>query len=231
MSSEQAGARVWVALVASLVICLFATPAVSNAAAPYEPNDSRASASGPLVEGQTISGGLETENDVDYFKFYVAAGSAQASFFLINTTEAQPDSFYANLRAGFELVDVGGERLASSVVESTGEIVYTLGPGKYYLTVAPDLFNGFDQQISYDIQVRGGVSTYESVQSRCAALKAASAAPAKALKKAKSALKKAKGKKQGKAKAVKKAKAAVKAAQMAFNKAKRQSDKYCFIPQ
>ena len=52
----------------------------------YEPNDSYITASGPLAAGTSYSAGTETDNDEDYYYFYVP--QRMQMFFNLTTTHA-----------------------------------------------------------------------------------------------------------------------------------------------
>ena len=44
-----------------------------RAAGPYQPNDALASAIGPVAGGQTYTGAIESQGDLDYFFFYATS--------------------------------------------------------------------------------------------------------------------------------------------------------------
>lgn len=122
--------------VVALLAALVAVGAVERASAqpPYEPNDSLLTAAGPLANNTTYTAADETENDVDYFYFYVTTPStAQLTFTL------------TNLGGGFS-----GPYVYAEVTDSHGDGITYLGSvyaadydtasisleaGKYYVRV------------------------------------------------------------------------------------------------
>lgn len=197
---------------------------VANALGEFEPNDSRQTAAGPLVSLQTYSATMETENDLDYFKFYVADRSAQTSFLAIKNSGDGFDSM------NMELVDSGGMVLQRAFAfgrqGTTGEILYSVGPGKYFLRFSAWVFSG---PIGYEFQVRGGVSPYSLVQKRCKARKATLAL--RRTERSRAARKLAAAKRRRvKGAAVEKARANYRAANRLFQKASRQAATFCLIP-
>jgi len=197
---------------------------IANAVGEFEPNDNQRTAAGPLVLLQTYSATMETENDLDYFKFYVAEGSAQTSFLATKTSSSDQ---FASMR--MELVDSGGMVLTRNEFGrrgATGEITYSVGPGKYFLRFTPSSWYG---PMGYEFQVRGGVSPYSLVEKRCKARKAT--LTLRRTERSQAARKLAAAKKRRvKGAAVKKARANYRAANRLFQRASRQVARFCLIP-
>lgn len=100
------------------------------AAGEYEPNDDRASSTGPLKGGKWYSATFETENDVDWYLLYVKTYS-QMDFSAEMTKSC---GYNAYLR----LLDLDGEYVDDFVagdVNQTRHMYRTLTPGRYYLEI------------------------------------------------------------------------------------------------
>lgn len=113
---------------------LFVSAFSSNAWATgeFEPNDNRDTAYGPLEGGMPYTATFETDNDVDWYVFYVKTYSQMDfSATMVSATE----SFH---RAFLELRDKDGHFLdsfASGYLNQTEHLLLTLNPGRYYLEV------------------------------------------------------------------------------------------------
>jgi len=121
----------WVSLGVSALLVL-ALAASAHAAGEYEPNDSRDSAYGPLAGGTPYTGTIETDNDVDWFAFYVKTYS-QMDF---SATMVKSCSSFGE--ASIELYDKDGRYIRYFYTGSpneTSHLLVTLNPGRYYLEV------------------------------------------------------------------------------------------------
>lgn len=119
----------------ALVACLLAVLALAasaTAAGEFEPNDSRDSAFGPLAGGVDYTARFETDNDVDWYVFYVRA-YGQFDFSATSIDSDCPSNW-----ASVELKDLDGKWLDSfdpGSVNETNHLYLTLNPGRYYLLV------------------------------------------------------------------------------------------------
>jgi hypothetical protein len=122
--------RLGISLAACLLLVLaFASGA--KATGEYEPNDTRDSAYGPLAGGTDYTARFETENDVDWYVFYVRQYS-QMDF----SATGAPDCIW--VLAKVELRDLDGksiERFESGWTGETNHLYLTLEPGRYYLEI------------------------------------------------------------------------------------------------
>lgn len=119
------GARLFIALMLA-VTATIAAPA--SALAQYEPNEGLGQAYGPLVGGTPYSGGIETQNDQDWFYFYTS-GQAQIDISIVLTSTCG-GVVLQFVDSDNRIID---ERYSTGAVE---HILYTVpGPAKYYLVV------------------------------------------------------------------------------------------------
>jgi hypothetical protein len=133
----------------SLALLLVAVPMAwadtsLSGSASYEPNDSIATAYGPLAGGVTYAGGLETQNDEDWFYLYTN-GQQQFDISFTNLTDG-----CTNLIMSF--VDANGEELhyVRPNVNETRHILYTSpGAARYYLRV----YDLIGETCSYQLRV------------------------------------------------------------------------------
>jgi hypothetical protein len=113
-------------------LALFLLPAVAGAAGEYESNDLRETAYGPLAGGADYTATFETNNDVDWYVFYIKTYS-QMDF---SATKVAPTS--CSGVAHLELRDKDGKTIEyfhSGVVNETEHLRTTLTAGRYYLEV------------------------------------------------------------------------------------------------
>jgi hypothetical protein len=226
---------------AVLLIALAALGSAPSArAAPYEPNDSSSSASGPLTLGQTYAAALETPSDLDFFFFYVTLpGTAQVELTVTNFDggKAASDINLAILDASLSLIAAqtfiakGETRVASTA----------LGPGKYFVEVATN--QGFGN--SYSLTPGGATGTfgtYSQVAGRCSAAMTAATAARRGLDRAQAKLQRTTARlrrsryapraAQAKARtAHNKAKAQVKSKRLALREAGKSQEPWCSLPQ
>lgn len=113
----------------ALSLLVFAPSA--SATGEFEPNDSRDTAYGPLEGGKSYTATFETENDVDWYIFYVKTYS-QMDFTASEVTNCQFHSVV------FRLVDKDGKFVESFVAGPVNQVNHmrlTLNPGRYYFEV------------------------------------------------------------------------------------------------
>lgn len=121
--------------VAGLLMLLLA--GVAYGKGEYEPNDSRATAAGPLAGGTTYTATRETDNDVDWYRFYVKTYSQMDFWATIDKSSPDCSSYsYTYMK----LYDKDGEELDASGLypnstDVTEHLLITLNPGRYYLRV------------------------------------------------------------------------------------------------
>lgn len=138
----------------------------SIAAAPFEPNDSYITATGPVFSGTNYSGALETSNDRDYFFFYLPR-QTQLQFRLTNTSSKESlvcSSIAQQLPSEVDYVNDGS--LSAFNGESASGAV-TLQPGKYYFIV--ECPNTIGESYTFSLSPPGVTSTYEPFALACAA--------------------------------------------------------------
>lgn len=112
------------------VLALLAFSPTASATNEFEPNDSRDAATGPLEGGKWYSATFETENDEDWYVFYVKTYSQMD--FSATMTKSCLYNAYLTLR------DLDGEYVGDFVagdVNQTLHLLLTLNPGRYYLEV------------------------------------------------------------------------------------------------
>lgn len=157
-------------LLSALALSSALTPSAEAAQDPYEPNDSIVSAAGPLAFDQTLAGELHTQDDRDFFFFYVASRAP-----------SQATLAAANLGVGLEspLIDV---TIMDAEVTPLGAISYlepgtrrdvtlTLPPGKYLVEVA--VGQAYSATLATPYTLTGGGSresfgSFSQVAGRCA---------------------------------------------------------------
>lgn len=127
-------------LLSAIAAALLAAFALGGTAAAS--NDTVVGASGPILNGQTYEESIATENDVDWWVFYTGASTALDVALL----GLGPDDCFGPT---MNLTDANGEVLAQSDEANRNEtehILYTVGPGTFYVQVLPYLSPcvGFD---------------------------------------------------------------------------------------
>jgi hypothetical protein len=119
---------------ASILLALLAIGAAAPSAARADPNDSPSGASGPLLNAESWTGAIGTENDVDWFVLYAQAGSEMEA----GLVGLGPESCFG---PEMELYASDGSLLSdtSGYAETyeTKFIRRTIGPGTYFLKVFP----------------------------------------------------------------------------------------------
>ncbi|HEX5989375.1 MAG TPA: hypothetical protein VFY75_04085 [Solirubrobacterales bacterium] len=157
--------RLAVAAIAALLM-LFAADRAS-AQPPFEPNDSLLTAAGPLANNTTYTAADETENDVDYFYFYVTTPStAQLTFTLTNLGGGFSEPYVwgeITESHGYEIAELESVRAANYDTTSI-----SLEAGKYYFRVQ----GGSGYGASYKFTTSGtdgAFGDFAAIAARCAA--------------------------------------------------------------
>jgi hypothetical protein len=170
LKSVPGGGRVryLLAVGGALAGLLIAAPAASAAQPPYEPNDSLLTAYGPLRLGQTYTAAMETENDRDYFYFYVNSPSSSQ----VNLTIKDLGGGGEYAGAEFELQNSHGQDLDSGGgVDRVGDYRtanITLTAGKYYVEVRPTEDYGATYSLTTG-GTEGAFGEYAPIGAQCAA--------------------------------------------------------------
>lgn len=158
----------------------------ASGAGPYEPNDSFNTAYGPLSAGTAYPGAFETENDVDYFYFYLPT-LTQMQYQLVTPGS---NGYYNAVTIYRAELDGSTTYESFLYVEAgnTGIGAVTLERGKYFAVICSgsncsDAETG--DKYSFKILPAGITSTYEPFAAECAAARAPVQAAANALRAAK----------------------------------------------
>lgn len=116
--------------ICACVAALLAFTANAWATGEFEPNDTRDTASGPLAGGTDYTATFETNNDVDWYLFYLRSYSQMD---ISATLVSGCDS------AAIELLDKDGKELqyfySGDVNGETRHLMTTLAAGRYYFEV------------------------------------------------------------------------------------------------
>lgn len=152
------------------IAALALTTGTADAQPPYEPNDSLLTGFGPLANNSTYTAALETENDVDFYYFYVTTPStAQLTFTLTNLGGGEP---YAELEG--DVTDSHGDWVATigSYIEPSDYATasVSLTAGKYYVEVDPEFSGEYGE--SYRLTTSGtdgAFGPYAAIAANCAA--------------------------------------------------------------
>jgi hypothetical protein len=132
-----------------LVLVTSMVGASSASGSPYEPNDNAAQAA-PLIGGGPFDAALETENDVDWYTFYVL-GPTQLHIDFFNTAPLCTSYPCANL--SITLLDhLTNELTATPFTEPTkaNEINRSVSTGQYYVTVTSCCKNEATYELRFD---------------------------------------------------------------------------------
>jgi hypothetical protein len=160
-----------VGALATLSLALGLAPKSLAAEAPYEPNDSILSATGPLAIDQTYVAGLETQSDMDFFFFYVT--SPRTSDVTLTVRNLGGGSQSSDIQATItdsSATPVGGLSFISGGEARTATIA--LRPQKYFIEVSAN--TGFGD--TYSLTGGGGSGAfgpYAQIAARCASATAA----------------------------------------------------------
>lgn len=112
---------------AAVVVLAVTSPA--DASGEFEPNDSRGSAYGPLVGETDYAATFETDNDSEWYFFYVGSDASQIDISATGMAESNCDASVSLLDADGELIDF----FYLPVDEETNHLHVTLDAGQYYL--------------------------------------------------------------------------------------------------
>jgi hypothetical protein len=157
-------------LVLVAVVCLGVTAFEAGAAfaePPYEPNDSILTAAGPLAVNQTYTAGIETENDVDYFYFYVTGPTAAQVTITLTSLGGSRGDFYGEIDNS-EGSDVASFGEVSSEAGKYATKSVTLEPGKYLVKVAAA--GGYGESYKFTTSGTGGAfGSYATIAAQCQA--------------------------------------------------------------
>jgi hypothetical protein len=169
----------------SLFALVFAAE-LRAAVGPYEPNDSVASAVGPVAGSQTYAGAIESQGDLDYFFFYVTApGAGQVTLTARNLGGGTGVSNIDATVLDSSMTPVGGLSYINRGQEKTATL--TLRPQKYFIEVRST--EGFGD--TYSLTGGGAFGSYQQIASRCAAGTAATAKAKRGLTRAQAKLQRA----------------------------------------
>lgn len=151
-------ARLVLACVAIGAVGASTVPAAAFATGEYEPNDSLSTAFGPLAGGLDYAATFETENDGDWYRFYVRNYSQVELSAVTLDYRCQSSNNVMTIR----LRDGDGKNLRffylPSSVRREGEVArlrLTLDAGRYFITATHD---GFCEQTVYRIRVDPGMA-------------------------------------------------------------------------
>jgi hypothetical protein len=167
--------------VALVAICC---PSQGRAAGlPFEPNDSLASAFGPLAVAQAYEAGLEGGSDRDFYFFYATAPSAGAVVLTVRNLGG--GSALSGVDA--TLLDANETPVAALPYLEDGEVRSAearLAPQKYFVEVSPS--EGYGD--SYRLELSGAIGGYGTISRRCADAEGKAAAASTALDRAEAKL-------------------------------------------
>jgi hypothetical protein len=157
------------AAITAMATTALALGLASNAAAQtYESNDGYLSAYGPIMADTAYSAALETENDQDYYFFYVPQRTQM--FFSLTMTNTPPNGDYSicsevtqQTHAGYSSIDDTELTVGEG---QTRTAAITLGRGKYFFSV---YCSDAVETYSFRITPPGTTSTYEPFAAQCAA--------------------------------------------------------------
>src|ERR1044072_371858 len=138
--------------VAGLLALSLATGA--NAAGEYEPNDTRETAYGPLAGGTPYTGTFETDNDVDWYVFYVKTYSQMD--FSATMVKSSCDDY-----GRISLYDKDGNSIRGfyiGEVNETSHLLLTMDPGRYYFEV-DDYYACTGDQYRFQIDPAASITT------------------------------------------------------------------------
>lgn len=138
----------------------------ASAQPPYEPNDSLLTGYGPLANNSTYTAVDETENDTDFYYFYVTtASTAQLTFTLTNLGgPAQYENIvgYVTDSHGSSITSIGVPEPADYATKSV-----SLQAGKYYVEIHGSDGYGDSYKLATS-GTEGAFGAYSTIQSYCA---------------------------------------------------------------
>jgi hypothetical protein len=153
-------------------VCLGVSALAAGAAfaePPYEPNDTILTAAGPLAINQTYTAGIETENDVDYFYFYVTGPTAaQVTITLTSLGGSLHSSEFSGEIDNSEGYGVAGFGYVDSEAGKYSTKSVTLEPGKYFVEVKAA--GGYGESYKFTTTGTGGAfGSYATIAAQCQA--------------------------------------------------------------
>ena len=161
LSGLRAGqiAAVLLATLVSNCLLLAAFSDVAGAANEYELNDTRDTAYGPLAGGTAYTASLETENDVDWYVFYLKTYSQMDfSATMVKTNYAVVELYLYDKDGN----SVGGEEsgyFEAGEVNVTNHWRLTLNAGRYYLKVDRNLYTAPGDRYRFRIDPAASITT------------------------------------------------------------------------
>jgi hypothetical protein len=123
----------------------------STPATAAEPDNDITRANGPIAGGTDYTGGLETQNDIDWYAFDV---NSQRQFkVVVSNTGGCPSYEQTGITANF--LDKNGEELGSNYTASGGNVTFAYtapisGPARYYVRLKSDCDPGVTYQLRVD---------------------------------------------------------------------------------
>jgi hypothetical protein len=164
----------------AVVLGLLAVPALADADGDgaYEPNDTQGTAFGPLVNGQTLTAGLESDGDVDLYRFYVSRPSSVRVHLQNNfNSDASICGYVLLIYEPGDGSEIHQQSFTSNECdrsETDGDLFKSLPAGRYYLRVAVPAAYGIDiaHQGTYTLTALNGFSTRATIQLGCNARRA-----------------------------------------------------------
>lgn len=117
--------------ITACALALLVLASSASATGEFEPNDSRDTAYGPLEGGKSYTATFETDNDVDWYVFYVKTYSQMD--FAAGMVKSEHVC-----TAEFRLRDKDGHSIDyfySGLVNQTQHLLLTMNPGRYYFEV------------------------------------------------------------------------------------------------
>ena len=140
-----------------VTLSLLIGASIAQAAGEYEHNDTRDTAYGPLAGGTWYEASFETDNDVDWYKFYIKTYS-QMDFAAGITKEVGCCYDTASL----ELTDKDGgnvDYLYSGELNKVNHLYLTLPAGRYYVKVEQDAGAGTGDHYKFRIDPASALTT------------------------------------------------------------------------
>lgn len=146
--------RTFGAILSVVALALLALSSNALAAGEYEPNDSRETAYGPLAGGTWYTASFETDNDVDWYVFYIKTYSQMDfSAGMVAGKNSESDAY-------LKLYDKDGKSVDSFYSGHVNEVRHlylTLTPGRYYFEIERSGYTG--DSYKFDIEPATAITT------------------------------------------------------------------------
>ena len=156
-----------------LALLLLAGAEGARAYAPYEPNDTLQTATGPLTPNSSYWAVVDSTNDRDIYSFYVTSREeAEVTVSLINQGGGQGLSDVDARLLDTTITPITGSGLSYVQDGETGSMTVPLPPGKYFVEVSSSIGYGD----SYGLLTGGGsgaFGNYRTIAYRCGSATAA----------------------------------------------------------